>query len=204
MKKLLGAALFTSILFCIFSCSKDDDDINLDDHDSNRMMDTMHVMMSKMDTMHMTNDPDIDFAMMMKMHHMGAISMANLELQEGKNNSMKTTAQHIIDMQQQEIQELNTILASITPDKPDPEFTVEQKSNMEKMGKTADVQLITGDIDNDFATLMIIHHQAALDNASAYLHHGSHDGLKMMANSMITMQSQEIKDLSSWLITNRR
>jgi uncharacterized protein (DUF305 family) len=157
-----------------------------------------------MDTMHMTNDPDIDFAMMMKMHHMGAISMANLELQEGKNDSMKTTAQHIIDMQQQEIQELNTILASIAPDNSDPEFTMEQKSNMGKMGKTADIQLITGDIDNDFATLMIIHHQAALDNASAYLHHENHDGLKMMANKIITMQTQEIKDLSSWLIANRR
>ena len=203
MKTTFFMLAVASILLSIVSCSKSDG-IKLQAHDSNRMMDSMHVMMSKMDTMKITNDPDIDFAAMMKMHHEGAISMANLELQQGKNDSMKRTAQMIIDMQTQEIHQLTTILSMLSEDNTDAEFAMEQKNNMEKMDKTADTQLITGDIDNDFATLMIVHHQAASDNASAYLHHGSNADLKTMAAGMITAQTKEIADLASWLKANKR
>ncbi len=62
----------------------------------------------------------------------------------------------------------------------------------------------TGDIDNDFATLMIVHHQGAMDNASAYLHHGNNAQLKTMANKIIKAQTIEIQELSDWLKANRR
>jgi uncharacterized protein (DUF305 family) len=141
---------------------------------------------------------------MMVMHHQGAINMANVELQAGKNDSLKRTAQKIINEQQAEIQEFNSILATLTVDNSDPAFTMEQMDNMTKMGKMADVQLITGDIDNDFATLMIIHHQSAIDNASAYLHHSNNTQLKAMANNIVRSQNMEIEELSSWLIANKR
>ena len=187
----------------LFACNKNDN-VYLENHDSDRMMDSMHAMMAKMDTMPMTNDPEIDFANMMIIHHEGAISMANLELQEGKNDSLKNIAQMIIDVQQNEIQELTTILSSLSVDNIDSSFTMEQQMNMEKMGKVADEQLITGDIDNDFATLMIVHHQGASDNAAAYLHHGNNEELIPKAHDMIDMQTREITELSSWLKTNRR
>ncbi|WP_431217122.1 DUF305 domain-containing protein [Puia sp. P3] len=190
-------------MLTVISCSKSDG-IKIQAHDSNRMMDSMHVMMSKMDTMKMTNDPDIDFAAMMRMHHQGAIGMANLELQQGKNDSLKRTAQKVIDEQQKEIQQLSILLSTFTVDNSDPDFTMEQQNNMEKMGKLADTQLITGDIDNDFATLMIVHHQSATDNASAYLHHGSNADLLIMAKSMVKSQTMEIDELASWLIANKR
>lgn len=203
MKTTSYLVVATSILLSIASCSKNNG-FKLQAHNSNLMMDSMHVMMSKMDTMKMTNDPDIDFAAMMRMHHQGAISMANLELQQGKNDSMKRTAQMIIDVQTQEIHQLTTILSILSVDNSDAEFAMEQKNNMDKMDKTADTQLITGDIDNDFATLMIVHHQAASDNASAYLHHGSNADLKTMAAGMITAQTKEMEELASWLKTNKR
>jgi len=203
MKLTFNLIVAAGLVVSIISCSKNEG-IKLQAHDSDRMMDSMHVMMSKMDTMSMTNDPDIDFAAMMRMHHQGAISMANLELQQGKNDSLKRTAQTIIDEQQKEIQDLTNILAGLAIDGSDPEFTMEQKANMEKMGKTADTQLITGDIDNDFATLMIVHHQSATDNASAYLHHGSNPDLLNMAKNMVKSQTMEIDELSTWLIANKR
>ena len=186
------------------ACSKDDNGITLQKHDDNKMMTLMHQMMSKMDTMQRTNDPEIDFARMMKMHHQGAIDMANLEIQEGKNDSLKRTAQKIINEQQPEIQQLTTILASLTVDNSDPSFTMEQMDNMMKGGKAADIQLITGDIDNDFATLMIIHHQSAIDNASAYLHHGNNAQLKTMSNNIVMPQTKEIEELADWLKANKR
>lgn len=138
------------------------------------------------------------------MHHQGAINMANVELQDGKNDSLKRTAQKIINEQQAEIQQFNTILATLTVDNSDPSFTMEQMDNLMKMSKTADVQLITGDTDNDFATLMIVHHQSAIDNASSYLHHGNNAQIKAMANNIVSAQNMEIVELSSWLIANKR
>ncbi len=197
---VLGSAL---ILF-FSACSKDDDGIQLQAHDENAMMSIMHAMMDSMNMMTPTNDPEIDFAMMMKMHHMGAINMAHFELAEGTNDSLKRTAQKIIDEQTMEITELNNFLASNTVDNTDTEFTMEQMANMDKMGKTADVQLITGDTDNDMATLMIVHHQAAIDNASTYLHHGNNEMLKEMATSIVNSQTMEIEEMSNWLIANKR
>lgn len=204
MKKamwILGSAV--ALLFA--ACSKDDNNgVMLQAHDQNRMMDSMHVMMDRMMAMPKTNDPEIDFAKMMIMHHQGAINMSNVELQAGKNDSLKRMAQKIITEQQAEIQQFNTILAGITVDNSDPSFTAEQMENMMKGGKVADVQIITGDIDNDFATLMIVHHQGAIDNASAYLHHGNNAQLKVMATNIVNSQVMEIKELSDWLKANKR
>ncbi len=60
------------------------------------------------------------------------------------------------------------------------------------------------DIDNDFAILMIVHHQLAIDNASAYLHHGDNAQLKAVANKFVDSQVKEIQELSNWLIANKR
>ncbi|MEI6948590.1 DUF305 domain-containing protein [Paraflavisolibacter sp. H34] len=201
MKKLFFALLATAFLF---ACNKDDDGIELQDHDANRMMTLMHQMMSRMDTVPVANDPEIDFARMMRVHQQGAIDMANLELQEGKNDSLKRVAQKIINEQQSEIQQLSAILLTLVKDNTDMEFTMEHHEGMMKMGKNADVQLITGDIDNDFATLMIVHHEAAIDNASAYLHHGNNILLKAMANHMVETQTKEIQEMADWLKANKR
>lgn len=200
--KLLFVA---TIVFAFVACTKEDNSgIQLQAHDENRMMDTMHAMMDRMMAMPKTNDPEIDFVKMMTMHHQGAINMANVELQEGKNDSLKRTAQKIITEQEAEIQQFNTILSSLTVDNTDTEFAMEQMDNMMKGGKAADVQLITGDIDNDFATLMIVHHQGAIDNASAYLHHGNNAQLKTMATNIVKSQTMEIQEMSNWLIANKR
>lgn len=203
MKKILPIAGLVLVV-SLFSCNKDDNGIVLQDHDQNRMMDSMHAMMDRMQAAPKTNDPEIDFAKMMIMHHQGAIGMANVELEAGKNDSLKHIAQKIITEQQAEIQELNNLLMNLTVDNSDPDFSMEQMNNMMKGGKAADIQIITGDIDNDFATLMIVHHQGAIDNASAYLHHGNNTILKTMATNIVTSQTKEIEELADWLKTNKR
>ncbi len=204
MKNSFLLLIAASVIF-LTACSKNDNNgIQLQAHDQNRMMDSMHAMVDRMMAMPKTNDPEIDFAKMMIMHHQGAINMSNVELQAGSNDSLKRTAQKIITEQQAEIAQFNTILAGLTVDNSDPSFSAEQMENMMKGGKTADIQIITGDIDNDFATLMIGHHQGAMDNASAYLHHGNNVQLKTMANNIIKAQTMEIQELSDWLKANRR
>ena len=201
LKSLLAIVIVAAVFT---ACTKETTGIQLQPHDQNRMMDTMHTMMERMMAMPKTNDPEVDFVKMMTMHHQGAISMANVELQAGTNDSLKRTAQKIISEQQAEIQQFNTILASITVDNSDPTFTMEQMDNMMKMSKVADIQLITGNIDNDFASLMIVHHQSAIDNASAYLHHGNNAQIKTMATKIVSSQTMEITEMSNWLIANKR
>ncbi len=96
------------------------------------------------------------------------------------------------------------MLVSLQVDNSDTTFAMEQMNNMTKMSKTADIQLITGDIDNDFATLMIVHHQGAIDNAFAYLHRGNNIQIKTMATNIVNYQTMEIDEMSNWLIANKR
>lgn len=65
----------------------------------------------KMASMQMTGDPDDDFAMMMKMHHQGAITMAESELKMGKEPAMKKMAKDIIAAQKKEIAQFDKFLA---------------------------------------------------------------------------------------------
>lgn len=192
------------VLWSIISCSKDDDELKLQPHDENRMMDSMHAMMNRMHAMPPTNDPDVDFPKMMIMHHQGAINMGNVQIKEGKNDSLKRFSQKMIAAQQMEIQDMNNILATMTVNNSVPAFTNEQMDHMMKMDQMADVQLITGDIDNDFATLMILHHNSAIENSEAYLRYGTNDALTAMARKMIEDQKKEIKELSDWLKANKR
>jgi uncharacterized protein (DUF305 family) len=67
-------------------------------------------MMQAMERMHRdmsigpSGDPDRDFAAMMIPHHQGAVDMAKVELQFGKNPVLRRLAQGIIVEQLQEIE----------------------------------------------------------------------------------------------------
>ena len=69
------------------------------------------------------------------------------------------------------------------------------KMNMEKMQKMS----MSGDVDKDFAMMMKMHHQHALDMAQMELAHGKSPELKAMAKDMITAQTKEIAQLDDWL-----
>ena len=71
------------------------------------MRGAMMGMAKNMESMKMTGDTDRDFATMMKMHHQGAIDMAQMELQSGKDAKMRAMAKRIIKAQQKEIKEFD-------------------------------------------------------------------------------------------------
>jgi len=50
----------------------------------------------------------------------------------------------------------------------------------------------SGDIDQDFASLMIPHHQGAIDMAEAELRYGKNEQLRRIAQEIIVDQQQEI------------
>ena len=64
-----------------------------------------------MQKMPMSGDVDKDFAMMMKMHHQQAVTMAEMELAHGKSDAMKDMARKIIAAQKKEIASFDQWLA---------------------------------------------------------------------------------------------
>jgi uncharacterized protein (DUF305 family) len=205
MKKIVFIVALPFVLTTLLSCSDDNDGLKVQAHNNNEMMSIMHTMSVEMDAMQMTGDSDDDFATMMMMHHQGAINMGTKELEKGDVAELKTMAQTMIDMQQAEIAELETFLATHTPvsSATGIEWGMEAMAAMEIMTKDADLQIITGDTDNDFAVLMIQHHRSATAMAQSLLHHGHHDELKTMANKMIEDQNMEMQKLQEWLLKNK-
>lgn len=74
---------------------------------SQAMMDAMHTMQQTMMAQPMTGDPDHDFATMMRGHHQGAIDMARIELEQGKDAELKKMARKVIEDQTKEIKQLD-------------------------------------------------------------------------------------------------
>ena len=68
--------------------------------------------MDSMQKMQMSGDTDKDFAMMMKIHHQGALDMAQMELAHGKSPAMKAMAKNIIAAQKKEIAQFDHWLAT--------------------------------------------------------------------------------------------
>ena len=74
---------------------------------SGDMRESMMGMMKSMESMKTSGDTDRDFATMMKVHHQGAIDMAQMELKSGKDAKMRAMAKRIIEAQQKEIKEFD-------------------------------------------------------------------------------------------------
>jgi uncharacterized protein (DUF305 family) len=186
-------------------CKKEAEGLQVQPHDQNKMMTIMHQMMARMDSMPMSGDPDDDFAMMMKMHHQGAIDMANEQLKSGDDATVKTMAQKVIASQQAEITELDAFMASHEVEgPPNHEFMMMHEASMEKMMKANDLRVITGDADNDFLALMIDHHQSAIENSQAELLFGKHPEMKAMAEQIIAEQQQEIMEFQDRLLAIKK
>ncbi|OWJ65245.1 hypothetical protein BWR60_20345 [Inquilinus limosus] len=62
------------------------------------------------------------------------------------------------------------------------------------MGRMMAAMIIkpTGDVDADFAAMMIPHHQGAIDMAQAELRYGKNEQLRRIAQEIIVEQQQEI------------
>jgi uncharacterized protein (DUF305 family) len=65
-------------------------------------------MMTAMNGVRLTGDADKDFVNMMIPHHEGAVDMAKIELQYGKDPQLKQMAQSIVDGQGKEIGMMKT------------------------------------------------------------------------------------------------
>ena len=169
---------------------------------NNEMMNSMNASMDKMKAVKMNGDFDAQFAGMMIEHHQGAIDMANIELKSGSDQTLKTMAKNIITSQTAEIQKFKAILAThkenaIKGDHP------ELMEAMNNMSAKMSGMKMTGNVDKDFAMMMKVHHEGAIEMAKGELGDGKEEALKAMSKQIITDQTNEIKQFSQWLSANQ-
>lgn len=70
-------------------------------------------------------------------------------------------------------------------------FLAENNAAMDRMMAGMEIKP-TGDIDQDFAAMMIPHHQGAIEMAQAELRYGKNEQLRRIAQEIIIDQQQEI------------
>lgn len=200
MKNLLVLTL-CSILF--LSCKKNVDKTNHETltqkYETNKMVALMDDMMKKMHAGYSGNN-DADYAKMMIEHHKGAVEMAKLQLNEGKNPELKKFSEKIMIDQGREIDIMQKHTDKSEKSSNSSDFQTALNASMSAM--MGNNTKIYNDIDKDFVAQMIPHHQSAVEMAKAYLKFGKDAQLVQISNDIIKNQNAEILFLQNWLSEN--
>lgn len=166
-------------------------------------MDIMNKMHQAMSAGVQAKNADVGFAKGMIPHHEGAIAMAKVQLQYGKDAEMKALAQKIVDTQQSEIKYMQAWLAKNEDSQPTASNAKEitQAYQQKAMGNhDAMMQgIMDANPDIAFAKGMIPHHQGAIDMATIEQTYGKNPAMLTLAKQIKQAQTPEIKQMQDWL-----
>lgn len=79
------------------------------------------------------------------------------------------------------------------------EFMRDMQASMTKMDRGMAEAPMNGDVDHDFATMMIPHHTGAIDMAKAELANGKDPVMRRLAEEIIIDQQSEIDAMNRWI-----
>ncbi len=147
-----------------------------------------------------TGKPDLDFMEGMIPHHQGAIDMAAVTLQFGKDPEVKAFAENVVKAQEGEIAFMKAWLAKTDKNVlvTSPEATKVNAAAMAAMMKNMMVPY-SGDADVDFVKGMIPHHQGAIDAAKIALQYAKDPEVLKLAQEIASAQEGEITFMNDWL-----
>lgn len=171
---------------------------------SDPLMESMSRMMKQMHGQQMKGNVDYDFASMLKIHHQGAIDMAKIELQQGKDATMKKMAQKILTKQTKEVAQLNQLTAKLQNSAKNYDPANKQSGagkamsdNMMEMMKSGMMSMSS--IDHEFADMMTKHHKDGIMMAKSIVTYSKNAKLKSMAQRSIPEQTQDIRQMEQWI-----
>ena len=166
----------------------------------------MAKMMQKMNAGKPIGNADHDFAHMMIAHHQGAVDMSEIELRDGKDATMRAMAEKIIADQKKEIADLDKAAERLdgsaknyTPKDPNDQFQMKMDQSMKPMMAP---MTPSGNVDMDYARMMVAHHTSAVQMAEAEVAMGKDAETKKMAQMQISAQTKEIQQFNDWLAKN--
>ena len=79
------------------------------------------------------------------------------------------------------------------------QFMQAMNDSMKTMDRDMAAALMNGNVDHDFATMMIPHHQGAIDMAKAELMYGKDPVMRRLAQEILIDQQSEIDAMFLWL-----
>lgn len=143
---------------------------------------------------------DLDFARMMKIHHEGALEMARIQAEAGNDPLLDSLAGQVLNHLKRELPVLNQYLQS-APDTANPDnpsaFYRASRNALTPLNMPVETE---SSLDNQFAELMILHHQEGIAMAESFLSNGGHNpALLSLARELLRRQRSEIESLKEWL-----
>ena len=166
----------------------------------------MAKMMQQMNASKPIGNIDHDFAHMMMAHHQGAVAMSEILLRDGKDATMRQMAEKIKADQQMEIADLDKVAGRLdgsaknyTPKDPADKFQMKLDQSMKPMMAP---MTPSGNVDRDYAMMMVAHHTSAVQMAEAEVAMGKDAETKKMAQMMVAAQTKEIQQFNDWLTKN--
>ena len=186
MRKSLITAVVAASLFTLAACSNDDDT----------------------DTAASHNEADVTFAQEMIPHHQQAIEMADLAESRAESQEVKDLATDIEAAQGPEIETLTGWLESWGEDVPDEgmsgmdhgDMSSDDMGGMMTADEMADLDAASGaEFDQMFLTMMIEHHEGAIEMAKTEQSEGEFPEALDMAKEIETTQAEEIQTMQNLL-----
>ncbi len=162
------------------------------------------------------NAADRAFVAEMIPHHRLAVQMAQMALTQADHPQLKTLASNIVAAQDREITLMSGVATQIgaTVDNQaasgQMQPSAQMKANadalaisMDRMGMSMDMTRLSAakPFDREFIDMMSPHHEGAITMAKAEIAKGSDPKLKVLAESIVSAQTREIKEMSSWRIS---
>lgn len=159
----------------------------------------------KMSRMQLSGNPDYDFAVLMLEHSKGALELAEMEIENGKDSVLKKIAAGILDRKRAEIEDLKKLRDEYMEEgRKERDNAVtgsagnstlnDQSFSENRLNNVA----LTDNLDYDFASLMLTHHQSAIDLSSRFLNDAEIDKTKRIARNIIKLNKKEIRQLKKW------
>ena len=130
-------------------------------------------------------------------HHEGAIEMATAAKEAGLSQpELVKVADDILATQQLEINQMKDWRGEwFGSSTIDPKGAAALGLSESQMGMQHDADALTtsGDVDTDFAQMMITHHQGAIEMANLAADNAEHDEIKDLAEEIISAQERELE-----------
>lgn len=194
MKCIIALVLLAAVA-CKGENDKQDHSVHLNDINNDKLHASMKKMQERMNSYRFTNDPDIDFSSLMKIHHESAVEMAQIEVERGTDTSLIAFAKQVIADQKKEIDYFFSYIHNNKAEQRNQAFVTDAKKFLHHSHSSKE----TGSVDTLFVQLIIPHHQGAVDMSQLYLKYASDSQLKGLAEDIIKAQERKISFLQEWL-----
>ncbi len=150
-----------------------------------------------------TGNQDADFARIMIEHHKGAVDLSDAYINKTENEQMKKLVTEARDKKKADIKIMEDLLDKLDVDKNSNDAAIRRvyspmKNNVVSAMSNPDASSsMRGDIDSEFARLMIDHHKQAIELSKIEVEKGSDTDMKALAKKIIDDNEKQISQLKS-------